>query len=445
MLPEKDLSSIDNLANIKRNQVVDIYENGTISIPYDKGVQASTWRTSRWMTGISQNRDDIPVIKKLIERIFYSYARGDEFLETKLQKSIEGLNNLKISYQEVNRLNTVQDIEKIVTYIESNLTKFKESTFNFNFRIKNDQFNELAQLEASCLNVAGMEDKLEGVDYYIDKINMFLLTENVKKDEKQVLEGVKAALIKSTQFPLTKNKAFFQQVIDESQGLVAKDATDEEKDAALTEAENRIYQRHAETQLAELDAMPPEEQAHNGIFISMAFRWQESGDEKGHAFCLALCKEADGSYTASQINAGGLSIGELVKFNFHLNYKQPLSVSIPPVIEFGPLNRDEAKNFLVKALKNSEHNAPDKKTAEKDYRALVEDFFNRRRPNKIPARRIQVAGNCGIRSVKEEIIFSLQKWGQSDLANRLMKFTDSRMSGTSLPFEDVLPLKQMSS
>lgn len=440
-ISREDLISLDHLSLIKPKQVIDIYENGTISDPYDQGTVASAWRTTRWLTGYGQNRDDMPHVKKLMERAFHCYLRGDNFLEEKLQNSVTGLKNLKNSYALAKKETTTQEIDKIIAYVETNLVNLKkmkeESCLNFNFKVKNDEMNRLALLEASCLNAHGVKDNIQGLHYYVDKINTFLLTEKVNEEEREILESIREALVYSSKLEPLKGVFFTQEVSERVRKRVGKDVTIEEWNQAYKDVENQMKGEYVEARLRELDSLNENEQSRNGIFISMAYSYPDGG----HVYCLSICKEKDGSYTVSQINAGGLSIGEIVKVNLHLNVKKPLSVSIPTVVEFGPLDREEAKNFIVQAIDSNNKHFPSIEEAANTYYSPFMPFFDKRRPDRIPPRRVQVSGNCGVRSVKEMVTFSLQKWGRPDLANRLMKFTDSRMSGTSLPYEEVMPLK----
>ena len=81
----QDVESLDNLAKYTSDKLIDIYENGTISTPYDKSIKASFWRTTRAVSGLSGNSEDIPKIQKLITRGLSHYSQG--FLKKKIKHS----------------------------------------------------------------------------------------------------------------------------------------------------------------------------------------------------------------------------------------------------------------------------------------------------------------------------------------------------------------------
>ena len=114
----EDFKSLDSIKEIKNNEVIDIYDNGTTSTPYEtggwdyQGLVTSTWRTIRWITGYGSNRGDIPKLKSLMERTVLAYRSGCEPLKIYLTDSLPGLENLKCHYEKQNPffhvLNSIQ-------------------------------------------------------------------------------------------------------------------------------------------------------------------------------------------------------------------------------------------------------------------------------------------------------------------------------------------------
>jgi hypothetical protein len=117
-----DINSLDNLSKIKQGQTVDIYTNGTVSEPYDSSTWSSSiWRTSRWIGGVSKNREDIPLIRALMQRALTGYLNGGDSIKQYLDGALEGLNNLKNHYKMSNKTEASDEIDKIMEFTQKNL------------------------------------------------------------------------------------------------------------------------------------------------------------------------------------------------------------------------------------------------------------------------------------------------------------------------------------
>lgn len=99
LFSEKDRVSLSNLGQIKANQVIDVYEDGTVSEPYDDVENGYIWGTGLWFLGYGTNSDDdLTKIKSLMLRVLYAYHAGYKPVKGQLEEALEGLNTLKDHY-----------------------------------------------------------------------------------------------------------------------------------------------------------------------------------------------------------------------------------------------------------------------------------------------------------------------------------------------------------
>lgn len=453
-LAQEDLNSLGCLSKIKdSHHVIDVYQNGTVSEPYEsEAVSTSAYRSFKWIIGASQNSADIKNIQLLMQRSLSSYLSGCDQLKPHLTTSLEGLRHLQEHYQLKSNEEACKDIEEIIQFVERNLLKFEnkdlgsEPDAEKNFRLN--------QLEASTIGSKG-KSVYEGISYYENRIKNFLLLESrgdttddvaivdewefsmineLDQQDRKFLEDFAGALEK------THNRNMRGIDFTERKLTIARQLKNEgmEWGKALDEAYPIVARQIAEEVLEELHQMTPENRSQIGLPIPMEFQWDRP--EGGHAFFLSLCQEADGTYTVAQANTGAFSLVDPASshMNIHLNTAAPISLSFPPIVEFNSLNHEEAVQFLMKAAELTFGGFDTFQQANTKYKTLFQDIHQNQRANRVPARRSQITGNCTIRSLKELMIYSLQKSGKVDLANRFMKYVDGRTNST-LPFEDVQP------
>lgn len=445
ILNEADLNSLTNLSKIKTGEVVDVYDNGTISKPYDSKTWGSTlWRSGRYAAGLSQNRDDIPKIKQLMQRAMTDYLRTkDESLRRSIQNSLQGLTHLKVHYQNKNIEKVSSQIQDIINFVNDFLTtevSFPET------KLDNKRYHELAQLEASKIVMRedgreeGVVDAYEGVHYFVDRIRLFLsVGQGLSEEERAFLLKIQSTLENAGVWGI-KGFSFLEECAEKGRVLKSKNP-DLDVMKLFDMAQDEVISEKVAKLLDTLDTMNPLDAEQIGIPIPMGFKWnEEDGSRSGHAFFLCLCKNKDGLYTAAQINAGGLTLADITQTKWHLNFNVPYTLWFPPVVEFPALNKSEAFDFLKTAVKNSETEFKSYENAKERYNKIFEPINAKVSVKRIPERRSQVIGNCGVRSLKELLIYMFQKAGQVELANKFLLFGIDR-GGSLASFDPVQSLK----
>jgi hypothetical protein len=430
-LSHEDLDSLKHLGQITNSDKVDIYENGRVSLPYQTGMLASGWRTARYVSGYANNREDIPKIKGLVDRCLFAYMKGDNIRED-MEQAIKGLSQLKATYDTEKKELASQSVEEIITYMKNKMSNLQGNEIKPLVSANNAE--HFQNLEASVLSdKRGTQEATDGFNYFIDKIEGFVrLNSDVSTQDKSILLEIKKQLLKSVESFDLKNK--FPLEFD--------------KNMTMMEFKQKRVEL-PEMTLNSLDQMEPEARKNIGILIPLSLSYYENkearrfGDlpESGHAVTVSVCKEEDGTYTVIQCNAGDLSLTNTMSLQLNKKYllQQPFSVRGKTVVEFGPLTRDEAKAFLNRAYDKSNYKADNKAKYKKSYGEIFAGVLDRKKNARVPDRRFQDIGNCSLRSVKEWIIFSLQKCKKIKLANELQKFATARDS-QSLPQEEIKDL-----
>lgn len=496
IIQTSDLNSLRNLSKIQEKEVVDVYPDGTVSAPY-KAIAGSIldsstwsyesarstlnvgWRTMRSMSKWSGNRDDLSKIQELMKRSISCYLQsGSEELLHEIEGAAEGLMTLKNYYAEKDNEikknkdywanlgplaskgremlgpgdceKAVNSLDGVIKYIKSSLHVEKEKIPS---TISPERAFELNKFEASNLQTNPEESSIkginEGIDYYIDRIEKFLLLNdsNLTKDDKVFLGVIKDRLEDSKKNEINYSD-HYQEVIRPLRGMVSDEEHIEFVDA-LKPAYTRFYLMESEKLISKLDSMT-QFQSEMGVSMNMVINWNpEEKNAKynpGHAFLISICKEQDGTYTVAQANAGAFSLGDtpdITGFHFHMKFHNPISLSFPPIVEFKNLSSGEVQKFLILA-----HEMQYKKLFSIKYKNQTEangaynQLFNtidhkRVMQSRIPSRRAQVIGNCGLRSVKEELIYSFQKAGKIELANNFLKQVATSLE---FDFDSVKPL-----
>ncbi|MBA3602154.1 MAG: hypothetical protein H0W50_00560 [Parachlamydiaceae bacterium] len=442
-----DLRSLLNLSKIKSGQKIDVYPNGTISEPYVNDNSASIWRTARWLTGWSKNSDGIVNLKDLMQRALYALYLGCDELNFCLEEATKGLEILADDYKNKPIENEIRSIlefvnrsTKIISHFHRQNPPLENITYGYAKKTP-IMYNLLESSYIGSDTPSGTHSAFEGVDYYINRLDFFLFLEKEILDDEDVrfLSYLREALKDSK-----KNKcrrSFFEKLQEKRLQLCSLNNVEwkDSYDIAMPIVKKEM----AEVLIDTLEAFPPNVQSQIGIQIPMGFSWDDAnGLKAGHVFFITLCRNDNGSYRAAQVNAGGLSLAgsyENVKFNLHANRTIPFSINFSPVVEFPSLSREEALSFLIKVEDKKTRNFYNYEDAKKNYSEIFEDIIEKKCTVSIPPRRAQVSGNCGIRSLKESLIYSFQKYGNVDLANKFLTYVDGRSSET-LAFEKVIPL-----
>jgi hypothetical protein len=439
----QDVESLQSLAQISKDSVIDVYENGTVSQPYSGTTwSSSVWRTCLRLTNTNQNRNDLYKIRYLMQRAFTSYLSGNHSIKEEIKKALQGVQHLKAHY--ASKEDAQGQLENIILFVKKNLKKIEkqlpESLVFFNSAQRN---YELHQLEASYFHQEqGTQGAFEGVRYYRDRICQFLFLEDkfLSIQQKHFLRSIEHALehsenpLKSFQFFNTKTAIAHE--IRRNEGI--------EWASAMQKAEKEVSLSCAQTLLNALEETPSDYQKNIGIIIPMRFIWKKEEQTKGHIFILNLCKDSEGTFTAVKANTGTFSFKDHpnADLNIHWNCDVPISYSFPPIVELRSLSRDQALNFLIKALTKAHSHFDSAEQATKAYRCLFPYDKSKQISMPVSARRSQVVGNCGVKSLKELLIYFFQKSNHIELANSFFKYLDDRTSETALPFEEIQPIRQ---
>lgn len=469
-----DQESLINLSMIQKNDSIDVDSDGRVGLPYDastwtkEGFTNSLYRTTRSIAHLSSNRDDLGKIQQLMQRSLNGYlSSGDESLLHDIEGALKGLENLKRHYVEKDKgikenkdywsswgswasagrekigkgdcEKAIHDIEDIISNVNTNL---KVKGEDLSLKIKPERSFELGEIEASIIQQGPtggtLNDINEGIDYYSDKLQKFLAL-NEKKltdDDKNFLNLLKDKL-EGARTEKVNYPTHYQEVIHPLRGKISDEKNIPFSDAFQPAYQN-FYAEEGQKLIDRLDALPVKAGSEIGVSMNMVINWEQEGANynPGHAFLISICKEKDGTYTVAQANAGAFSLGDMKKLtdvNFHLKYHTPISISFPPIVEFKGLTQSELKSFLTKAeemqyKKRFDLNYKNEKAAEGAYNDLFGSIENKKDPeSRIPSRRSQVIGNCGLRSLKEEMIYAFQKAGKIDLANEFLQFGSSTL------------------
>lgn len=138
LFPQKDEMSLQHLAQIKENQVIDVYVDSTVSEPYDDVENGYLWGTGLWLLGYGTNSDDDLIkIKNLMSRALYAYKEGYKPVKGKLEEALIGLEKLNEHYISKGRTSTSGIITNIIEYVEACLTLTQEE-YNQNSGVHNE-------------------------------------------------------------------------------------------------------------------------------------------------------------------------------------------------------------------------------------------------------------------------------------------------------------------
>lgn len=129
----KNLSPIDeisllNLAKIKENQIIDIYEDesldGIVSEPYEDTEKENgyLWNAGLWFLGYGTNNEyDLAKIKHLMSRALDAYNQGSTSIKSQLEEALKGLAILKNHYESKNIQSKVDVLDEVIKYVEKSL------------------------------------------------------------------------------------------------------------------------------------------------------------------------------------------------------------------------------------------------------------------------------------------------------------------------------------
>jgi len=442
-LSHVDWESLNNMAQITVDDVVDINVNGTVGKPYSvnlnewKGLFSLTTRKFYQVLGASSTKHDVPQIQKLIDRVISAHMRGGEVIET-LSDSLKGLSNLKLHYEKDGFKETTTQIGEIIKKVEdflNNQEEFKLENFY------NNGFFKRMNLEASI--IGDESGKIgEGTLLYSQKIDLFLTSqrEAITESDRIFLEKLKNSLNNSNHFE-TVSSSFYYAAAEKARLNYPTESNDPELWKQVYEvALKDLAEEKIRSLFSELEKMNEADQSELGIGIPMNVEYGQ--DRSGHAFFLSLCKEKDGSFTVAQINTGVFMLSEPeICIQLNRNIHAPISYSASPVVEFSGLSHEEAELFLKKALVLNGRDFFTRIEAGKNYSGLFADILDKKTLNRIPARRLQITGNCVTRSAKEYLVYCFQKSKNIELGNKFLSYLDPRDS-TTLSLEAIRQLKE---
>ncbi|MBA3239158.1 MAG: hypothetical protein H0T62_12530 [Parachlamydiaceae bacterium] len=127
VLSSKDEKSLNNLAKIKENQIIDIYVDDVVSEPYDDVKKGYVWSTVSWLAGYGTNNDnDIAKIENLMNRSLYAHSKGCKSVKPQLEESLKGLKNLRDHYLSNGRNSTSEILVRIIQEVEMALNPKQE-------------------------------------------------------------------------------------------------------------------------------------------------------------------------------------------------------------------------------------------------------------------------------------------------------------------------------
>ncbi len=448
-----DLEGLRKISNIKENQVIDVNENGTISEPYDvgswdkQGIITSSWRTLLWMSGTGSNRDDIPKIKSLMQRALLAYkTSGSGSIKNYINNALPGLENLKKYYLNKQKEGTCKDIDNIVNFVSSSIMEIEKTGFKIESFTEKEikRHRELNILEESCIGSAitneGTYGPLEGLNYYKERIKDFLFLEknNLETQDFAFLTELDKALDFAKNH---YNHSYMRGWVERALSICGEENRSNEDlwDKAISQASRELKTEMATKFIDSLEAMTPDYREQIGIQFPMRWGWTHERQYEGHIFFINVCKDPDGTYTFAQANAGGLALGDIASLSLNMNFNVPISFKLSTIVEFRGLSKEETVNFLIKVKEKQEIYPEDRLEAKKKYDELFDLIIDKKNIDRIPPRRQQIVNNCGVRSVKELLIYAFQKSNRIALANKFLTYTDGRGSNT-LPFEEVKPL-----
>lgn len=424
----KDLESLQNLSKIPKDtrSYIDVDTNGCVSNPYAVGRLSSIWRLSHiGFTYVGSS--NIPKIESLMERSLLALDRGDAIGDL-ISSSLEGLANLKATYQENSNLPTihnkpevVSNIDQIVHFFKAKLEQFENSELTRERHCSQYTTKEGQWLENSIALARGFSASLTGINYLREKIESFIRIANLESDEIELFRKI------LSQFEETSRAFHLKNDYYPPEG-VSEDGWAKEKELYPLEL------------LDKLDQMSPEDQRNIGVYLSSDFINQS--ENNGHTRAVVICKNEQDVYVITDVNAGDLIFDENTYTKYQLNWHQPSAKFGRTVFEFGPFSKEETLDFLKRASEFPLQN--------KDLEQIFENMnnlwgpvFAKRQQPRTPPRRLQSSGNCTIRTPTESIIFSLQKAGEPSLANKFLHFARLR-SEDSPDIEEVLPLLELS-
>jgi hypothetical protein len=423
MINTYDTNSLKNLSIIQENQCIDISSDGTVGAPYGRGMISGVWRTGRSYLSYG-NAENIPSLLHLFERAFDAVNRGNGSL-VDIDEAIKGLQILKNNYKHKTKVG--QEIDGIIEFASKKVTELKSlQKADVNKNLNNKTIEEMTQLEQSYLFANSGPHATEGVEWVAGRIKSFIQSAHISEEDKAVMHQIMTALEDYQRWEECKN------------WLWSWDPSIGSKESAR--------QRAVSSFLDKLDNQPEEVQRNVGLFIPLSYRYLADNQKvEGHAIATSICKEADGSYTIVHCNAGQdfLKLNLPVEYKFSWNPLFPIEMQGQTTVEFGPLPREEALNFLgrVQAQDLNHLNENEQEIAARYYSifAPIEKKFKH---NTVPFRRLQDIGNCSVRSPLEWSIFCLQKFNKIELANHFLTLSPKRSTFLSPYIDAVKPLPE---
>lgn len=459
-----DAKALIRLSCIGKNQIINVDANGIPSDPftidyYSYGILNKLMRT------YNIRSNDYSKLRLLMQRALIAYRHSENAdIAKKIGEALIGLDNLR-NCHETQDQNTSRVIDEIKEFTLKSLDKIKKNGFNpvSPNHIKLSLFE--ASLISSTLLKEAPKDVLDGVDYYLERIEDFLFFEEEYLDSEDIkfLKQMQTSLliakehynhrqthemIQERKVSLYNAKHPDNQLTATEDGILKSDADkilypDSLKSCCAVAIEE-LQTEFAKQQLADLEKTAPF-QKEIGLHLPMNFGWYIAHNRyvsrAGHAFYIRVYKDDMGTYTVAQANAGGLGLGK---------YTSLLGSNRHTIVEFKNITEGNLVEFLKKTHSLREQffhyrDEPEDTTykAKEAYDNLFTLLKSDPVTDGIPARRAQFKSNCSIRSIKESLIHVFQKGNRTDLANHFLTYPISRhLSAHS--FDTVLPLEKIS-
>lgn len=407
-----DFQSLENLAAILDDQTVDISTDGSVGAPYEDGI----WKSASSWLGTSANYESLI---KLFERTAFSMYMRQGYMANKIRLALPGLERLKMTHEDEKE--TVATLNKVIEFVKSTRDKWYSSHKEITSSPEKGDaiYSDLERsvffplLETPNITLTAKT----GLNWLIRKIDAFIeVAYGLSDEDKLLLFQINSALRTADQWqnlceiwnkPESQNKTGLQLTTEIAQGI--------------------------EELIDSLVSKPPEFREKIGLVLPFTF----SCTEYAHTTTLGICQNPDFSFTLIRCNAG---LGaEVESMSPTMNIYNPLTPYGQPVTEYGPFNRTEISNFL-KELQRKKISRTTAGEAANEFKSIFEKLPKHVKEYKIPTKRLQVSGNCTLRSPQEWVLFCLQKCDKVHLANHLLQVSPSRDTWDSPSIELVEPL-----
>lgn len=412
-----DFSSLQYLAALETDQTVDVNQDGSVNEPYhEANSYIALYNSASALLGYNNHYESL---FSLFERALFSMHMRQGYLKSNIEQAIVGLQHLKETHED--EAETVATLDKVITFVAGKLEEWnaKPTENQVANPVRGDAvYSDLERsvfMLPSAPNITLTAET--GISWLTRKITAFIQAAHELSDEdKQLLNQINTALA------------------DSSRWMRVRQAYELPEHATKTIGEVRAWiPQEIEGLIDSLEASPEDVRENIGLVIPFSFGYTACD----HATTLGICQNKDLSFTLICCNAGLGAEVETFTFNWNIN-----SLAMPfgkPIVEYGPLDRPAIIAFLTR-LQAAKINTETAEQAAAAYKDLFENLPVHLKEYTIPSRRLQVSGNCTLRSPLEWVLFCLQKRGKVELANHLLQVSPARDTWDSPTIERVEPL-----